>query len=93
MAYYVYILSSHSRRLYIGVTNDLHRRIYQHQQKLTEGFTSKYKINRLVYYEIGEDVSAAIFREKQIKGWTREKKIELIESANPDWVDLSAGWE
>jgi putative endonuclease len=77
--YYVYILTNKSRTLYTGVTNDLERRVYEHKQKLVPGFTAKYKIT----------FSAAIEREKQIKGWLRVKKVALIESVNPDWADLS----
>jgi putative endonuclease len=73
--YYVYILASRSRNLYVGVTNDLERRVYEHKQKLVPGFTTKYNIDRLVYFEATEDVHAAISREKQIKGWLRSKKI------------------
>ena len=92
MQYYVYIVASRSRTLYTGVTNDLQRRVYEHKKKLVPGFTTKYNIQRLVYYETTEDVDAAIFREKQIKGWTRSKKLQLIESVNPTWKDLSVGW-
>jgi putative endonuclease len=88
--YFVYILASKSRTLYVGVTNDLQRRLYEHKHKLGLGFTSKYNINRLVYYERTEDVNAAIAREKELKGWLRARKIELIESINPTWDDLSA---
>ena len=87
--FYVYIMSSRSHVIYVGMTNDLQRRVYQHKQKLVEGFTQKYNVTMLVYYETTSDVRAAIAREKQIKGWRREKKIELIESANPKWKDLS----
>jgi len=80
--YYVYIMTNHSRTLYTGVTNDLRRRMYEHKQKLVPGFTSKYNINRLVYFETTSDVRVAITREKQIKGGLRAKKIALIESAN-----------
>ena len=90
--YYVYMMTNHSGTLYVGVTNDLHRRIWQHKQKLIEGFTKRYNITRLVYYEETSDVTAAIAREKQIKGWLRKKKIALIESLNPGWKDLSDGW-
>ena len=90
--YYVYILSNVSRRLYVGVTNDLERRIYEHKHKLLSGFTSEYNISRLVYVETTTDVAAAIAREKQIKGWLRRKKLALIESQNPTWIDLSAEW-
>ena len=90
--YYVYIMTNCSRTLYTGVTDDLIRRVYEHKSKLIDGFTKKYNITRLVYYEITGDVKAAIQREKQIKGWLRKKKITLIEAANPEWHDLSEGW-
>lgn len=90
--YYVYIMASRSRTLYIGVTNDLMRRVYEHKDKLVSGFTTKYNISRLVYFEQTCDINAAISREKQIKGWLRAKKIVLIESVNPTWQDLSADW-
>ncbi|HEY4688587.1 MAG TPA: GIY-YIG nuclease family protein [Anaerolineae bacterium] len=90
--YYVYIMTNMSRTLYTGVTNDLVRRVYQHAHKLVPGFTSKYNITRLVYFEATPDVRWAIAREKQIKGWLRAKKITLIESVNPGWEDLSAYW-
>jgi len=90
--YYVYILTNRSRTLYTGVTNDLQRRVYEHKHKLVPGFTAKYNLTRLVYYEATPDIRAAIAREKQIKGWLRAKKIALIESMNPKWEDLSAGW-
>ena len=78
--------------LYVGVTNNLERRVYEHKTGALPGFTSKYKIDRLVYYEETSDIRGAIAREKQIKGWLRRKKIELIESQNPLWVDLAEGW-
>ncbi len=90
--YYVYIMASRSRVLYVGMTNDLQRRVEQHKQKLIEGFTQRYNVTRLVYYEVTNDVHAAIAREKQIKGWRRSKKTELIESVNPTWSDLSEEW-
>jgi putative endonuclease len=90
--YFVYILASKSRRLYVGVTNDLERRIYEHKQKLADGFTKMYKIDRLVHFEETSDALAAIEREKQIKGLLRAKKIALIESDNPTWEDLSEAW-
>jgi putative endonuclease len=90
--YSVYILASKSRRLYVGVTNDLERRIYEHKQKLADGFTAKYRIDRLVHFEDTADVITAIEREKQIKGWLRDKKIALIEASNPIWEDLSEAW-
>lgn len=92
MQYYVYIMASRSRTLYTGVTNDLERRVYEHKKKLVPGFTAKYNIERLVYFEVTEDVHTAISREKQIKGWTRSKKLALIGSSNPTWNDLSASW-
>ncbi|MBK9780449.1 MAG: GIY-YIG nuclease family protein [Anaerolineales bacterium] len=90
--YYVYIMASNSRVLYTGVTNNVERRIYEHKNKLVEGFTTKYNVNCLVHYEETNDVNVAIAREKQIKGWLRSKKIELIESVNPQWKDLSLDW-
>ncbi|MCS6829480.1 MAG: GIY-YIG nuclease family protein [bacterium] len=90
--YYVYILSSKSRVLYTGITSDLYRRIWEHKQKLVPGFTARYNVNRLVYYEEFSRVSDAIAREKQIKGWLRCKKTALIEAHNPQWMDLSEGW-
>ena len=90
--YYVYIMTDRSGTLYTGVTSDLAGRVYQHKQKLVAGFTSRYNITRLVYFETTTDVHAALAREKQIKGWRRNKKTKLIESANPEWRDLSDGW-
>lgn len=90
--YYVYIVSNRSKTLYIGITNDLVSRVYQHKQKLIKGFTRKYGIGNLVYYEETSDVVSAIAREKQLKGWLRARKIALIESTNPEWEDLSDGW-
>ena len=90
--YYVYVLASASRTLYVGVTNNLERRVYQHRAKLHEGFTTRYNVNRLVHFEVFNDVLVAIAREKQIKGWTRAKKIALIESVNRDWKDLTDQW-
>ncbi len=90
--YYVYIMTNRSRTLYTGVTNDLMRRVYEHKHKLVPGFTSRYNIQFLVYYESGSDINAAIAREKQIKGWLRSKKIALIDSMNPEWRDLSEEW-
>jgi putative endonuclease len=90
--YYVYIMTNRSGMLYTGVTNDLRRRVWQHKQKLVEGFTKRYNITRLVYYEETPDVNAVIPREKQIKSWRREKKVTLIESVNSGWKDLSEGW-
>jgi len=90
--YYIYIMTNKSKTLYTGMTNNLERCVYEHKNKLIKGFTKKYNIIRLVYYEISNDVEAAIAREKQIKGWLRRKKIDLIESVNPQWKDLSKGW-
>ena len=90
--YYVYIMTNQSRTLYTGVTSDLMRRVYEHKNKLVPGFTSKYNITRLVYYESTSSIHSALAREKQIKGWLRAKKIALIESMNPEWKDLSEGW-
>lgn len=87
--YFVYIMTNKSGTLYTGVTNNLERRIYEHKHHLVNGFTKKYRIERLVYFEETNDINAAISREKQIKGWVRKKKIALIESMNPDWKDLS----
>lgn len=87
--YYVYIMSNKSNTvLYTGITNDLKRRIYEHKEKLIEGFTKKYNITKLVYYEIFKDVENAILREKQIKGGSRAKKLKLIEGMNTEWRDL-----
>jgi len=90
--YYVYIMSNVARTLYIGVTSDLERRVYEHKEGLCPGFTSKYKLTRLVYFEATSDVHAAITREKQIKGWLRQRKLALVESLNPEWNDLSLAW-
>jgi putative endonuclease len=87
--YYVYILASLSRRLYVGMTNDLSRRVYQHRFKLLDGFTARYNIHRLVHLEHTTDANAAIAREKQVKKWSRKKKIELIETRNAVWADLA----
>ncbi len=90
--YFVYIMANRTRILYTGVTNNLERRVYEHKNSITPGFTSKYDLHRLVYYETYLDVRDAIAREKQIKGWLRAKKIALIESVNPKWQDLSEEW-
>ena len=90
--YYVYILTNRVRTLYVGVTNNLTRRVYEHKQKLVPGFTKKYNLTWLAYFEETTDVRAAIAREKQIKGWRRSKKIALIESMNPRWRDLALDW-
>ncbi len=90
--YYVYIMTNHSKTLYTGVTNDLKRRVFEHKNKLVEGFTKRYNITKLVYYEETSDINSAIRREKQLKNWHRQWKIDLIESVNKDWDDLSDGW-
>jgi putative endonuclease len=90
--YFTYIIASRSRTLYVGVTGDLRRRVFQHKQKTHPGFSARYNCNRLVWFEIYSEVSAAIQREKEIKGWTRAKKIALIEVKNPTWEDLSEQW-
>jgi len=90
--YYVYIMTNEARTLYIGVTNNLERRIYEHKNKLADGFTSRYGLNKLVYFAMTNDVREAIGGEKRIKGWTRAKKVALIEEMNPYWDDLSASW-
>ena len=87
--YYVYIMTNkHNTVLYTGVTSNLKRRVYEHKEKRGGGFTSRYNVNKLVYYEGTEDVRAAIAREKQIKGGSRKKKIDLVNSLNPQWQDL-----
>ena len=89
MAYYVYILTNQSNTtLYIGVTNNLQRRIYEHKNELIDGFTKRYKLHKLVFFEETNDVNSAIAREKQLKHWTREKKNKLIENINPNWLEL-----
>ena len=94
MAYYTYILTNWSNTvMYIGVTNDLQRRLYEHSYGIEDSFTPRYNVNKLVYYEYAEDVKAAIAREKQLKGWTRARKNALVETLNPDWRDLSDDWE
>jgi putative endonuclease len=91
--YYVYIMTSPSGTLYTGMTNNLQRRVYEHKNKLIDGFTKKYNVTRLVYYELYHDVRDAIAREKQIKSWRRSKKIALIKSLNPTWRDLYEDWD
>jgi putative endonuclease len=91
--FYVYIMQSASRRaLYIGMTNNLHKRVWQDKNHSFEGFTDDYNATRLVYWESSDDVRKAIGREKQLKGWRREKKMRLVETTNPRWQDLAAGW-
>ncbi|KQC10182.1 MAG: hypothetical protein APR62_12585 [Smithella sp. SDB] len=90
--YYVYLLTNWNNRvIYAGVTNDLNRRIYEHKNKLIEGFSKKYNLNKLVYFEETNDINAAIAREKEIKKWRRGKKDKLVNQINPNWEDLSDG--
>lgn len=90
--YYVYIMSNKMNTvLYVGVTNDLMRRVYEHKSKLASGFTRRYNILKLVYYEVAEEIESAILREKQIKAGSRRKKIQLINSMNREWRDLYYG--
>jgi putative endonuclease len=93
--FHVYVMTNRPRShvLYTGITGDLPRRVWQHKNKLVSGFTSRYNLTRLVYYECFSYPDAAIAREKEIKGWRRSKKIELIESMNPRWHDLAAEWQ
>lgn len=89
-SYYVYLITNWNNKvLYTGVTNDLTRRLYEHKNKLAEGFSKKYNLNKLVYFEQTHDVLAAITREKEVKKWRREKKNQLIVTLNPNWEDLS----
>ena len=90
--YWVYIMTNRSGTLYVGMTNDLMRRIYEHRQGQIPGFTARYKITRLIHSESSNDVVAAIAREKEIKGWRREKKLALIKESNPEWLGLAAEW-
>ncbi|MEA5599398.1 GIY-YIG nuclease family protein [Rivularia sp. UHCC 0363] len=90
--YYIYIITNeYNTVLYTGVTNNLIRRVYEHKEKLIAGFTKKYNVNKLVYYEIFTDINSAITREKQIKAGSRQKKIDLVNSMNPQWCDLYDG--
>ena len=89
--YYVYIMASRSRVLYVGVTNDLTRRVDEHKRSLNAGFTSRYRVTRLVYFEEFADIRDAIAREKAIKGWRRSRKISLVDARNPTWEDLAEG--
>src|SRR5437763_15579463 len=90
--FFVYIMASKSRVLYVGMTNDLTVRVYQHKTGRYKGFTQRYRVHRLVYFESYRYVNSAIAREKELKSWRREKRIALIESINPFWDDLAAGW-
>ena len=89
----MYILTNATRRLYVGVANDLERRLHEHKNKFLPGFTAKYNISWLAYYEQTSDIGSALAREKQIKSWPRSKKVALIERVNPRWKDLSLGWQ
>jgi len=91
--YYVYILTNKSNTLYVGVTNNLQKRLYEHKNKLVNGFTKKYNLNKLIYFEIYQNINDAIKREKQIKGWIRKKKIALIKTKNPNFNDLSKNFK
>ena len=92
--YFVYIMANWSNKvIYIGVTNDLRRRIYEHKQKIIKGFTQKYNVNKLIYFETFQDVRLAIAREKEVKKWRREKKNKLVKLKNPEWRDLSFDFE
>jgi len=91
-SYFTYIVASRSHTLYIGVTGDLRKRIFEHKWKEHDGFAAKYNCDRLVWFESHQDVRTAIDREKQLKGWRRDKKIDLIEKMNPVWIDLSKDW-
>ena len=91
MEYYVYIIASVAKTLYVGVTRDLERRMNQHRLKTFPGFTSRYNVSRMVYYESTNDIREAIAREKEIKGWRRSKKTALVNAANPHWEELGAG--
>ena len=91
-SFYVYIMSSKAAVLYVGITNDIKRRVYEHKNHIFEGFTDKYEVDRLVYFETKRNATSAMKREKQIKAWRREKKVKLIDSINPDWEDLSQDW-
>jgi len=91
--YYVYLLTNKSDKvMYVGVTNNLQRRTYEHKTKVIAGFTKKYNVSKLVYFEETNDARSAIAREKEIKRWRREKKNHLVAAANPEWKDLSDGW-
>ncbi len=90
--YFTYIVASRSHTLYVGVTSDLQKRVFQHKWKEHEGFTERYNCDRLVWFETSGEVRNAIAREKQVKHWRREKKIALIEKSNPAWTDLSKDW-
>ncbi len=92
-SFYVYLLANWNNKvMYVGVTNNLERRIYEHKNKLIKGFSEKYNVNKLVFFEETQDVTVAITREKEIKKWRRDKKNKLVNQTNPDWKDLSLEW-
>ena len=91
--YYVYIMSSKTKVIYTGITSNIIGRVYQHKNGLIKGFTKRYNVDQLVYYTGTNDIMEAICYEKKIKGWLRNKKITLIESINPDWIDLAKDWD
>ena len=94
MQYYVYLLTNWNHRvLYTGITNNLQRRLFEHKNELADGFTKKYHVHKLVYFETTSDVRSAIAREKQIKSWSRAAKNRLVSAMNPEWIDLSEHWE
>jgi putative endonuclease len=94
MPYYVYILTNwNGKVMYVGVTKDIMRRLFEHKHKLIPGFTSKYNVQKLVYFEETEDVLTALEREKEIRRWRREKKNSLVKKKNPEWKDLSSEWQ
>jgi len=90
--FYVYILASPTKTLYVGITNDLERRLQEHKQKLVAGFTARHNVDRLVYFCEFNDPREAIEYEKKLKGWLRKRKIALVEQENPKWLDLAAEW-
>ena len=91
--YFIYILTNQSKTLYVGMTDDLKRRLHEHRKKVFDGFTAKYNVTQLVYYETNPYLSETIAREKQLKGWSRAKKVALVEKMNPNWDDLSNRWQ
>lgn len=93
VSYYNYILTNWNNKvMYIGITNNLERRLFEHKRQVADGFTKRYNIHKLVYYEMTDDAKAAILREKQLKGWKRSRKNALVETINPEWQDLSENW-
>jgi len=90
--YYVYIMTNLSKTLYTGVTSDLERQVYEHKNELLPGFTKRYKMHKLIYFEEFSSSRSAIVREKEIKGWIRKKKVDLVNSSNPEWNDLAKDW-